>query len=60
MINVKLCQDCYDLMYDEYGDDLGFIVPFNLTIVPNEECDYEQLPDGSFQYEHRTDYESED
>ena len=40
-------------MYDEYGDNLGFIVPFNLTIVPKEECDYEQMSDGSFKYEHR-------
>lgn len=54
-----ICEGCADCFKDEYGSSMGFVKGVKVHIIKNmEQCDYFQMPDGRFRYEHRQEQEA--
>ena len=55
-----LCKGCQQTYLDEYGESLGYTIPFVVKTVPKTQCDNYELPNGQFLMETREDEFEED
>lgn len=54
-LTVHICEGCKKQFEEEYGETLGFLPGVEVKIVPQQECDYLEMPDGRMQFEWKED-----